>query len=100
VGKMVDRATNNIAFIDIEGHPDSDSFNFGISVNDSARQSTSVQDIADVLQSEQINFICGHNFIDFDYQIVRKTSLFHIIERRTIKMLLVRLSKGGQLMTQ
>ena len=72
--------SKNIAFIDIEGYPEGKDHRFGIVCNDINIKTTSAKVIKDIILEEQPKYICGHNFIDHDMQIIQKYSLKNVIK--------------------
>ncbi|MDC7232993.1 MAG: RecQ family ATP-dependent DNA helicase, partial [Spirochaetales bacterium] len=76
--------TNQIAFLDIEGYPDSQEHRFGILYNTLSYTTTSASEVKTILEDQPPRFICGHNFVEHDYEITKKYSLNQCINRTRI----------------
>ncbi|MCK5200843.1 MAG: RecQ family ATP-dependent DNA helicase, partial [Spirochaetales bacterium] len=67
--------TDNIAFIDIEGYPESREHRYGILIGNKQHKSTSASKIRTLLENNRHSYICGHNFFQHDLEIAGKNSL-------------------------
>ncbi|MCK5200210.1 MAG: hypothetical protein KAR21_17760, partial [Spirochaetales bacterium] len=67
--------TDNIAFIDIEGYPESREHSYGILIGSKQHKSTSASKIRNLLENNRHSYICGHNFFQHDLVIAGKNSL-------------------------
>ncbi|MDC9714749.1 MAG: RecQ family ATP-dependent DNA helicase, partial [Gammaproteobacteria bacterium] len=76
---------NQIAFLDVEVGTTSNKIDrLGYLSEKSDIDETSVSKIRDICLSENINFICGHNFIDHDKQFLEKTKFNQVFQRTQI----------------
>lgn len=72
----------NIAYIDIEVIVNSGKIDrLGLAINDIQNSSTSINEVKAILEQNQPNYICGHNFIDHDKFFLSQTSLRQIVEK-------------------
>ncbi|MBL7004449.1 MAG: RecQ family ATP-dependent DNA helicase [Gammaproteobacteria bacterium] len=76
---------NNIAFLDIEvGTTNEKIDRLGYLSTKSAIDSSSVRKIKNTCLQDDIDFICGHNFIEHDAKFLEKTSFNQILESTKI----------------
>jgi ATP-dependent DNA helicase RecQ len=72
----------NIVYLDIETSRDKNTiFNMGIVYKDKTIQTSSIAKVKEFLETVDTPFICGHNIIDFDYDILNDTSLTTILNK-------------------
>jgi len=65
-----------IAFLDIEASPLTKTLqHIGICIGGKLLDSTSIDEIKELIIKENAAFICGHNFLDYDLKILENTAL-------------------------
>ncbi len=70
----------NIVFLDIEADKQKKIHEFGVVFNDTTLKTSSVAKIKKFIQNSNTQFIAGHNFKDFDLEIIKEYSLFNNIK--------------------
>lgn len=86
---------NNIIFCDLEVNKKTKKINeIGLIYKSQKLKTTSIYEAQSFINSFNINYISGHNFIDFDLNIIKETSLYqdireyHIIDTLPLSLLL------------
>ncbi len=70
----------NIIFLDIESTKQKKIQEFGIVYQDEKLKTSSLSEINNFIKDSNTHFMAGHNFINFDYEILKNTSLFLTIK--------------------
>jgi ATP-dependent DNA helicase RecQ len=69
-----------IVFLDIEvGKNNKKIYELGLLHERQTCYTTSLQESVDFILSSEVTYICGHNFIDFDLEILKDTTLYHAL---------------------
>lgn len=76
-----DNAVDDIVFLDIEAATNEEIKELGLVLGDRELKTTSISAIKNFLETNHTSFICGHNFIDFDYKLLETTSLYRTLQR-------------------
>ena len=72
----------DIVFLDIETDKDrSKIYKIGIIYKEKKLKTSSLDEVKKFLLEVDTSIICGHNIIDFDYEILKETSLFNTIKK-------------------
>ncbi len=75
---------DNVIFLDIEATTRAQIKELGVVWRDNTLKSTSVTDIDIFIQNTNKSFICGHNFIRFDMDILKETKLYQRLQNYII----------------
>ena len=75
---------NTVIFLDIEATLDGQIKELGALLNNENIKSTSVFQIRTFIENADSLFICGHNFIHFDYELLKSTSLYRLLQNFSI----------------
>ena len=71
-------------FIDIEASRDAKIREFGVVYQSKSLHSNSLEEVLQFIQDGSSAYVVGHNFIDFDYPLLSKTSLKSILDKHII----------------
>jgi len=74
-----DNAVDDIVFFDIEATTSGLIKELGLVLGEKQLNTTSLSKVKNFLETSHSSFICGHNFIDFDRELLKTTSLYRIL---------------------
>jgi len=80
-------STQNILFLDIEAIKDTDPIKIkeiGLVYGDKTLKTSSLAEVKAFIEACDPTYIAGHNFIEFDWKILKNTSLSPLIEKRVV----------------
>ena len=75
---------DNILFLDIEATMQGDIKELGAVYNNKILKTTSISKMETFLNEENVLFICGHNFLHFDMEILKETRLYQQLQTYSI----------------
>ena len=76
----LDLESCNIVFLDIEATKEKKIKELGLVYQDKQLKTTSISKAYEFIKHFDVNFISGHNFINFDFEILKQTSLYQILQ--------------------